>query len=207
MIGTIPFELEQLNDLSYLGLEEGQLSGTIPTQLGTLSKLQVLDLNRNELTGSIPEALYGLTNMLVFDLDSNRLTGTLSNNIGNLNSLLLLQLQTNLLTGTIPSVIGNLNALSKCHKHTHFHFHYHFHSIVSLIDASFIFFSFFSSTITIDVAEFFENDFVGSMPQEICDDRIPVGALNGLTADCAPDPNNGNTIEIICNCCSECYPR
>lgn len=109
--GTVPYELEQLNDLEILSLEQGGVSSTIPTNIGSLDKLRILDLDFNMLTGSIPEQIYALTELEQLDLNSNKLTGTISNSIGNFQELRLLQLYENLMTGTIPNSLGSLDNL------------------------------------------------------------------------------------------------
>lgn len=47
--------------------------------------------------------------------------------------------------------------------------------------------------------EFFGNNFVGDMPQEICESRVPNGALAALTADCFGTPP-----QVPCACCTAC---
>jgi len=111
LVGTIPSELGNLNDLEILSLEQGDLSLTIPDALGSLSSLRILDLDFNKITGTIPEAIYGLTELEQLDVNSNLMTGTISESIGNLVNLRLFQVYENLMTGTVPTEIGNLNQL------------------------------------------------------------------------------------------------
>lgn len=111
VIGVIPNELEQLQDLEVLSLEQGGLIGTIPSNLGKLSYLRILDLDFNSITGSIPEEIYFLSTLEQLDLNTNALTGTISPNIGSLTGLLLLQLYENQMTGTIPTELGNVKTL------------------------------------------------------------------------------------------------
>ena len=59
------------------------------------------------------------------------------------------------------------------------------------------------------VADFFGNELTGSMPEAVCDLRQPpfgTGALFRLSSDCNPDPNNGDEIAVLCECCSDCFP-
>ena len=57
LIGTIPHEISNLEDLGLLGMERGGLTGLIPSTLGLLENLYFLDLDFNQLTGYIPYEL------------------------------------------------------------------------------------------------------------------------------------------------------
>jgi hypothetical protein len=109
--GTLPFELNRLQNLRQLILEEGILTGTIPSELGMVRTLQQIDLNFNLLQGPIPEELYDLSNLQQMDLNDNELTGTISPSIGKLAKLSFFQIENNQFTGTVPTEIGELNAL------------------------------------------------------------------------------------------------
>ena len=83
--GTLPYELNRLQNLRQLILEEGILTGTIPTTLGEVRTLEQIDLNFNLLQGPIPEQIYSLTNLQQLDLNDNELSGTISTNIDNVS--------------------------------------------------------------------------------------------------------------------------
>lgn len=55
--GTIPSQLQGLQNLQQLSLFSNQLTGTLPYELGYLSQLQVLSLHSNSLKGTIPSSL------------------------------------------------------------------------------------------------------------------------------------------------------
>lgn len=110
--GTIPSELEHLEDLEILILEQGNLTGTIPSALGNLAKLETLDLDFNQMTGTIPvELLTSASQLEVLDLNSNGFTGTLPTEMGLLPNLHFLQLHANSFTGTIPTEMSNVSTL------------------------------------------------------------------------------------------------
>mmetsp|Transcript_11278 Transcript_11278/g.18140 ORF Transcript_11278/g.18140 Transcript_11278/m.18140 type:complete len:330 (+) Transcript_11278:1-990(+) len=109
--GTLPFELNRLQNLRNLLLEEGILTGTIPSELGEIRALEQIDLNFNLIQGPIPEELYSLTNLRQLDLNDNEFSGTISTSIGNLSRLTFFQIENNQFTGTVPTSLGMLNAL------------------------------------------------------------------------------------------------
>ena len=77
LIGSIPAELGQLQNLTYLILGGNYLAGTIPAELAQLEELTELHLDRNELTGSIPAALGQLKNLTYLNTRGTELRGTI----------------------------------------------------------------------------------------------------------------------------------
>mmetsp|Transcript_1099 Transcript_1099/g.1297 ORF Transcript_1099/g.1297 Transcript_1099/m.1297 type:complete len:514 (-) Transcript_1099:490-2031(-) len=82
--GSIPSNIDLLEDLSTLSLGNNFLSSSIPREIGNLSKLEILSLGNNELTGPIPPSLAKLVppdgsletmNVIGFDRP-NQLTGS-----------------------------------------------------------------------------------------------------------------------------------
>ena len=60
LIGSIPSEIGNLNNLTKLELSNNQLTGAIPYEIGNLVNLTVLNLLNNNLTGEIPEIICDL---------------------------------------------------------------------------------------------------------------------------------------------------
>ena len=98
--------------VSNLSLWKNGLNGTIPSELGNLSNLTYLHLGSNSLTGTIPSELGNLTKLTQILLFSNSLTGGIPAELGNLTNLTLLQLSYNSLSGTIPSELDSLTKLT-----------------------------------------------------------------------------------------------
>jgi len=109
--GSIPPELENLNELKTLSLYFNQLSGNIPPTLGNLTNLESLSLYNNQLSGNIPPTLGNLTNLESLSLGANQLSGAIPPALGNLTNLCYLNLYFNQLSGAIPPELGNLNNL------------------------------------------------------------------------------------------------
>jgi len=108
LTGSIPPEIGNLTNLTYLNLGYNQLTGEIPPEIGNLTNLTSLYLFYNELTGSIPPNIGNLTNLERLIINNNQLTGSIPPEIGNLTNLTDLELQNNQLTGEIPESICNL---------------------------------------------------------------------------------------------------
>lgn len=110
--GNIPPELGNLTNLTYLDLFGNQLSGNIPPDLGNLGNLQTMDLSVNQLTGNIPTKLGNLANLRTLSLHHNQLSGSIPHKLGNLSNLIHLFLFDNQLSGNIPTELGSLGNLS-----------------------------------------------------------------------------------------------
>lgn len=111
LTGAIPKELAQLSQLAYLWLHQNQLTGAIPAELGNLSNMKDLELGSNKLSGSIPAELGNLSILGALILSGNDLSGSIPAELGNLSSLVVLDLQGNKLSGSIPAELGQLNQL------------------------------------------------------------------------------------------------
>ena len=113
LTGTIPSELGNLTNLTWLQLSRNSLSGGIPSELGNLTKLTWLTLDLNySLAGSIPREVGNLTNLKLLNLSDNSLSGSIPSELGNLTKLTSIVLQNNSLSGSIPIELGSLTNLT-----------------------------------------------------------------------------------------------
>jgi len=75
LTGSLPQELGNLSELTWLNLEYNSLTGNIPSELGNLLNLEKLELSVNQLSGSIPPELGNLLNLERFTISVNNLSG------------------------------------------------------------------------------------------------------------------------------------
>jgi len=111
LVGAIPTELGDLEELTTLWLDDNSLSGSIPSELGQLAKLENLWICSNGLSGGIPTELGNLTSLEWLDLGGNALTGTIPSELGALSGLAYLFLEDNKLSGAIPAELSGLTNL------------------------------------------------------------------------------------------------
>ncbi|KDP43149.1 hypothetical protein JCGZ_26682 [Jatropha curcas] len=94
-------------------------TGSIPDELGNLAELSFLALHKNNLTGKIPSSLAKLSNFYWLDLADNHLTGPIRVSTPTTPGLDLLRkakhllFDGNLLDGTIPSTLGLVQTLEE----------------------------------------------------------------------------------------------
>jgi len=112
LTGSIPPEIGELTNLTYLRLSYNDLTGEIPSWIGNLTSLTLLDLGSNLLSGEIPSEIGNLTNLERLELLNNQLSGEIPSEIGSLTNLTELWLGWNQLSGEIPSEIGSLTNLT-----------------------------------------------------------------------------------------------
>lgn len=111
VVGSLPFSLGNLTNLTGLYLAGNNLTGNVPTSFGSLFSLSVLDLSRNSLSGSVPSSLSNLKNLSFLDLSSNFLSGSIPPGIGTLSKLQALNFSNNSLSSSIPAQLGDLGGL------------------------------------------------------------------------------------------------
>ena len=102
------------NKITYLGLDNNNLSGTLPEEIGDLDPLEILYLDRNSIGGILPSSMGQLVNLRLLALGENQFTGEVPSSFSSLSSLEVLQLSDNQLEGLIPD-LTNLEALRLLH--------------------------------------------------------------------------------------------
>jgi len=115
LTGSLPSEIGDLVDLTFLYLGDNKLTGVIPPELSKLKNLTHLHLSENQLTGVIPLELSKLKNLTELYLSINQLTGPIPLELTNLENLWALSLFDNLLTGPILPEIDKLKNLRYLH--------------------------------------------------------------------------------------------
>ncbi|PON58454.1 Tyrosine-protein kinase [Parasponia andersonii] len=109
--GSIPLELGSCTSLALLNLAQNHLTGPLPAELGNLSHLQVLKLQLNSISGEIPTPITQLQQLSVLNISWNSLNGQIPSSISSLQKLISMNLQGNKLNGSIPNTIGTMNTL------------------------------------------------------------------------------------------------
>ncbi|KAL5703679.1 hypothetical protein ACHQM5_022204 [Ranunculus cassubicifolius] len=109
--GPLPTSIENLVNLTGLGVEQNSFNGSIPFGIGKLQHLNALFLHSNNFSGQIPSSLGNLTQLISLYLDNNRLEGTIPPSLGNCKEMFDLFLDSNKLSGTIPKEVLTLSSL------------------------------------------------------------------------------------------------
>ena len=74
LTGSIPPEIGNMTNLTYLYLDDNQLTGEIPPEIGNLTNLTKLYLFNNQLTGEIPESICDIfPNLSYINISNNQL--------------------------------------------------------------------------------------------------------------------------------------
>ena len=105
LVGAIPMEIFQLNDLTTLNLQGNSLNGSLPPEL-KMEHLETMIISNNWLSGNIPKLEVSGLKILV--MARNKFSGSIPNSLGDLASLVTLDLSSNNLTGLIPDSLENL---------------------------------------------------------------------------------------------------
>lgn len=103
--GTLPTELNDLVNLTYINLYYNTISGSIP-DIGNLTGMTYLNLSYNRLSGSVPASLNNLTALTNITLYRNQLSGSLPD-LSALTNLTYVNFYYNQLSGNIPAYFNN----------------------------------------------------------------------------------------------------
>ena len=100
--GTLPVELFSLTSMKGLSLgHNGNITGSMPSEIAQWTQLTYLDLDGNHLDGPFPN-VYDMITLQAIDLNNNRLSGHIDSAIGRLDQLVVLQIENNEFDGALP---------------------------------------------------------------------------------------------------------
>ncbi|XP_030553792.1 LRR receptor-like serine/threonine-protein kinase FLS2 isoform X2 [Rhodamnia argentea] len=103
-----PSRLDQMPSLSFLRLQNNQLTGEISPNFSYLISLQRVSLAHNRLKGEIPSSLGALSALTELYLDDNQLSGIIPKSMGQLSQLLVLSMSNNMIRGPLPQEMSSL---------------------------------------------------------------------------------------------------
>ncbi|KAJ3048251.1 hypothetical protein HDU99_009222, partial [Rhizoclosmatium hyalinum] len=103
--------LRELKNLVHWKMSQCGLVGTIPHEIGNLNNLETLEFFDNKLVGEIPSTIGNLVRLTSLVLSEERLEGYLPSELGNLVLLTNLEITCKNVMGPIPVEIGNLTKL------------------------------------------------------------------------------------------------
>ena len=109
--GVIPREIGRLTQLQRLYLERNELSGPIPHEIVTLPNLRYLNLSHNDLSGGLPPTILASETLVDIDLENNRLTGRITGWFAQPSQLSVIRLSGNRLDSEIPTQIERAQKL------------------------------------------------------------------------------------------------
>ena len=193
--GPIPSEISNLTKLVTLNLSNNQISGSIPPEIGNLDSLFSLNLSSNQLTGEIPLELLSLTNLeggvrgamlgTVFEhglnLSNNMLSGQIPENIGNLSKLKSIDFSSNQLTGSLPIHLYSLQDLLSLDLSDNALSGEIVEEIGNLISLEGVVTIAHNSSTSYNALDISNNQFIGTIPQSICD--LPIEWDNDDSSD------------------------
>ena len=107
LTGSIPGEVFELSQLTYLSLNYNKFSGRLPNVISQLPNLEELQLKNNQISGQIPASIGSLKKLRVLSMSANHLTGTLPDELTDLLKLETLNLQGESASGiSSPGLVG-----------------------------------------------------------------------------------------------------
>jgi hypothetical protein len=114
LVGPLPEEIGDMNQLRVLNLFSNTLTGTLPTALMSLDTVTFLHLGNNALEGEIPPEFDLMDGLESLYLNQNRFSGAIPETLDNIMDLQFLYLHGNMLSGPVPDSLcildlANLN--------------------------------------------------------------------------------------------------
>jgi hypothetical protein len=102
--------IDQEGHIISINIPGKRVAGTIPDNIGNLSELSFLDLDGNFFKGDLPASLGKCKQLSTCSFCHNRLT-SIPPSLGKCSRLRVLQLRHNLMKGKLPPELGNLKKL------------------------------------------------------------------------------------------------
>ena len=102
-------DVDKSDRITYMELQNNNLTGQIPADIALLDSLLILSLNDSTLTGPIPPAIGLLRRLRDLNLGGTRVDGPLPPEMGNMTGLDFVYLSGTRLSGPLPETLANLD--------------------------------------------------------------------------------------------------
>ena len=112
LIGQLPYDLSNLNEIRNLSFWNNKLTGTLSDSWTAFTKLQLLNLSGNQFSGTLPGSWSALVSLSELILSNNQFTGNLPESWSALSSLTLVLIFSNQLSGSLPDSWSKLSNLT-----------------------------------------------------------------------------------------------
>ncbi|CAN4100015.1 unnamed protein product [Withania somnifera] len=173
LTGSLGFQLDKLEKVTYFDVSKNNLKDNIPYQLPP--HIQHLDLSENQFGGTVPYSISQMADLKSLSLNNNKLSGSLSDIFGKLTKLTEMDLSYNSISGSLPQSLKSLSSLSKLHIQNN-----QFTGSINVL-----------ADLSLDDLNVANNQFNGWVPDELKDIKILQTGGNSWSSGAAPPPPPG----------------
>ncbi|MCD7470975.1 hypothetical protein HAX54_011232 [Datura stramonium] len=177
LTGSLGFQLDKLEKVTYFDVSKNNLKDNIPYQLPPHT--QHLDLSGNQFSGTVPYSISQMANLKFLHLNHNKLSGSLSDMFGKLTKLTEMDLSYNSISGSLPQSLKSLSSLRKLHIQNN-----QFTGSINVL-----------ADLLLDDLNVANNQFNGWIPDELKDIKNLETGGNSWSSGPAPPPPPGQKVK------------
>ncbi|XP_016499506.1 protein STRUBBELIG-RECEPTOR FAMILY 5 isoform X2 [Nicotiana tabacum] len=171
--GSLGFQLDKLEKVTYFDVSKNNLKDNIPYQLPP--RTQHLDLSGNQFSGTVPYSISQMADLKFLNLNHNKISGSLSDMFGQLTKLTEMDLSFNSISGSLPQSFRSLSSLSKLHMQNN-----QFTGSINVL-----------ADLPLDDLNVANNQLTGWIPDELKDIKKLETGGNSWSSGAAPPPPPG----------------